>query len=73
MLFYKFIIVLENKHKPTQMGRFMFLQVLNIGIQNCPDIFSKFFQTCSYGGYKAYHKVIGFSHLRQRHKLACVS
>ena len=45
-------MVLENNKKSTQLGRFLFLQVLNLGIQNRPDIFSKFFQTGSYWGYK---------------------
>ena len=35
------------------MGRFLFLQVLKLGIQNSPNIPSKFIQTSSYGGYKA--------------------
>jgi hypothetical protein len=63
-------MVLENNIKPTQMGRFLFLQVLKLGIQNCPDILSKFIQTGSYVGYKAYHKVIGFFNATQRRKLA---
>jgi len=41
------------------MGRFLFLQVLKLGIQNCPDILSKFIQTSSYGGYKVlFSKII---------------
>jgi hypothetical protein len=41
------------------MGRFLFLQVLKLGIQNCPGILSKFIQTGSYGGYKVlFSKII---------------
>jgi hypothetical protein len=55
VLFSTIIIVLDNNKKPTQLGRFLFLQVLKLCIQNCPDILSKFIQTGSYGGYKASH------------------
>jgi hypothetical protein len=52
------------------MGRFLFLQVLKLGIQNCPGILSKFIQTGSFGGYKACHKVTGFFNAKPRNKLA---
>jgi len=32
VLFSKIIMVLENNKKPTQLGRFLFLQVLKLGI-----------------------------------------
>ena len=47
VLFSKIIIVLENNKNPTQLGRFLFLQVLKLGIQNRLKIPSKFIQTGS--------------------------
>ena len=41
------------------MGRFLLLQVLKLGIKYRPNIFSKFFQTRSYCGYKVlFSKII---------------
>ena len=41
------------------MGRFLFLQALKLGIQNRPNIPSKFIQTRSYGGYEVlFSKII---------------
>jgi len=52
VLFSIIIIVLENNRKPTQLGRFLLLPVIKLGIQNRLNINCKFFQTGSYAGYK---------------------